>query len=108
MGMFHSTSGKSGYLFYDGTSLMVISREELINILKIEDNIRSSHEIQSLYSKEFSDGNQYLEHIKQVTEQLQVVALRNSGIKEQDIGEYLKSFRSHRIHYKNDPEILKV
>ena len=108
MGMFHSTSGKCGSAFYHykGTEVEVIPREDLIRILKREDELRHSRDIQALYSMEFQSGNEYLMHIRDVTISLQKQALRDCGYEDSDM--QLRVLHSHRYHYKDDKEILSV
>lgn len=101
MGMLHSTSGKAGLEYYKSSN--IIPRNDLLMILKREDELRHSKEIQEQYSKEFSNGNEYLSHIRDVTENLQKQVLLEFGYSI----EALPAFQSHRAYFQDDKEVLQ-
>ena len=68
--------------------------------------MRGSEEVQAKYSRSFDCGNEYLSHVRDVTVQLQLQSLRDSGVKEKDLQSSLLSLQSHRYHYQWDAEIL--
>mmetsp|Transcript_10887 Transcript_10887/g.34685 ORF Transcript_10887/g.34685 Transcript_10887/m.34685 type:complete len:156 (+) Transcript_10887:14-481(+) len=96
MGMYHSTSGKEGFDLRFTPTEYEIPRETLISVLKREDELRFSAQVQERYSA--SDA---LEHIRDVTVELQKQALREHGIDE-DHG--LVVLQNARFQYKDDPE----
>jgi len=105
--MTHSSSGKRGYTLYNEYTEYNIDEDKLVEILKKENQLRFSKEIQLQYSQDLQ-GNEYLEHIKNITERVQERALLECGIPESEIVEALKVLRSHRWRYRDRPDILRL
>jgi len=107
MGMTHSSSGKHGYRLHHRPTTYSFTREDLIKVLRLEDNIRASEEVQQAYSKDLA-GNAYLEHIRDVTLTAQRRALRESRVleKEEDLEQVLIALHNHRWTFKDDKEVM--
>lgn len=85
-----------------------MEREILVKFLIREDELRRSPEVQKLYSQNFACGNDYLNHIRDVTENLQRQILQELGFEGTDLENAIERVRSHRFHYANDEEILAL
>jgi len=105
--MTHASSGKRGYRLYNLYSEYTFEEEKLKEVLKREDTLRYSEQVQALYSQPL-EGNTYLEHIKNVTENLQLQALTDCGIHMNDLQNALIALRSHRWNYRDRNDILSL
>ncbi|KAL6074288.1 hypothetical protein QOT17_004319 [Balamuthia mandrillaris] len=119
--MYHSTSGKCGFDYYhyegcplnaDGSYRLHIPREQLINILKLEEQYRFSEEYQQMYT----EAGDSLDRLEEITEELQRRALQENGIAIEDheagkngqIPNALKAYRSIRGRLRHDEEISQL
>jgi hypothetical protein len=101
MGMTHSTSGKRGFDLYKNSTSCIIDRETLIKILKREDILRFSDEVQQQYTM----AGENLKQIESVTADLQKKALAEFGFTDP---EALIALHNVRFYYQNDPEINQL
>lgn len=107
MGMTHSSSGKCGYgLHYRYTSFE-FDVPTLQKVLEKENELRFSEEIQAEYSKNLR-GNEYLSHIRDVTESVQLRALRESGIKECSLSQALIALQNYRHDFSSHPDLINL
>jgi len=98
--MFHSTSGKIGFLPYEQYSDFYIDKELLKKILIREDELRYSEEYQNDLTI-----NDDLTWIRNVTEKIQILALEENGITDP---RGLVVLRNARFKYKTDPSMNKL
>jgi len=99
----HMTSGKAGYNLYSDQpriKLFHIPKEQLIEILRNEDQLRSSKEYQDKYSEKDS-----LAWFRDVTLEIQTKALLNSGISRENLAVVLPELWSARGEYLYDPDV---
>jgi len=101
MGMTHSTSGKRGFDIYSQPTSCRIDKETLIKILKREDVLRFSDEIQQQYTMAGED----IKQIEAVTIDLQKKALAEFGFTDP---EALVALHNVRFYYQTDPEINQI
>jgi len=99
--MTHSTSGKRGFDLYKNSTSCIIDRETLIKILKREDILRFSDEVQQQYTM----AGENLKQIESVTADLQKKALAEFGFTDP---EALIALHNVRFYYQNDPEINQL
>jgi len=103
MGMTHMSSGKTGYNMYSDpprSKTFNIPKEQIIEILRYEDKLRSSKEYQDKYSEKDS-----LAWFRDVTLEIQTKALLNSGIRRGDLAVALPELWSARGDYLDDPDV---
>jgi len=93
--MYHSTSGKSGFEAHAQWTNYEIDQDNLRKILIREDELRSSEEYQNLYTQ-----NDSLQWFKEVTENLQMRALKENGITDV---RGMTVLHNARFKYKDDP-----
>lgn len=80
-----------------------------MKVLRREDELRFSEETQERYSNRAKvSGNEFMEQIKRVTEELQLQALRDCGVRSEDLEEALKAVRNFRHDYRDDEEVLQL
>ncbi|KAG2379116.1 hypothetical protein C9374_007754 [Naegleria lovaniensis] len=109
MGMFHSTSGKSGYNLYLRPTPVVIEKETAILLLKEEQRLRRDPRTQQAYTEADDD----LFQIERITMDLQeqVVAnvlglKRNQGLMyDEAFNNFMVAYRNLRCRFRNDPDI---
>jgi len=99
--MTHSTSGKRGFDLYKNSTSCIIDRVTLIKILKREDILRFSDEVQQQYTM----AGENLKQIESVTADLQKKALAEFGFTDP---EALIALHNVRFYYQNDPEINQL
>ena len=78
-----------------------------MDVLRREDELRFSEEVQQEYSKKCG-ANELMCHIRDVTLALQRRALRECGVEECDVENALVALHNHRIDYQGDEELLKL
>jgi len=108
--MTHSTSSKQGFELYHRPTGYKFERDMLLQVLKKESDLRLCEETQEAYTHKGTelDCNAYMAHIRDVTEMLQVRALLECGVQEDDLKDALVALRNHRLDYKDDEEILQA
>jgi len=103
MGMYHSTSGKYGFQPHWKPSFLTIPKWQLKKIMMREEELRMSEEIQQKYTD--SDN---LEHLRNVTINLQRRALLENGIIEDQMEEALNVLHNARFMYQHDPDMNNI
>jgi hypothetical protein len=108
MGMFHSTSGKSGWNYYQsvGTPRLEkrwfeLQKAKIKRLLIAEDELRLS----DFYQKRYSEKDT-LQHLRDVTVEIQKEACKKAGM------EYdwwaIETLRAAREAYLDDPEMNQL
>lgn len=106
MGMTHCTSGKMGYELRDTRHKWMFTHEELIRVLKVEEELRFSKAWQDRYSERDT-----LKHFAEVTRLIQLCALTLAGFEADD--RTLEVFQSARarltkeLKTSSDPDTLR-
>jgi len=119
MGMYHPTSGKLGlYYFREANTPITIPKHILIQMLKYEQELRSSDHVQKQYTQ--ADGAPY--ELERITVELQrkVVEKFMNQIPTNTTVEHIKhedrhkkdhvllAMRNARALYKDDPEVNQL
>lgn len=100
MGMYHSTSGKSGYGYYGSPHARVIPRLVMKQILQREEELRFSQDYHNTISQRDD-----LKWIREVTLKLQKSVLAEFGY---DDAKGLLALHNARGKYLDDPEMNQI
>jgi len=103
MGMTHMTSGKQGYRLHYQPTAYYFTREKILKVINIEDKLRLST---PYYQDQYTSCGDDTTQIAKVTEQIQIQALKDSGIWELDIPQALIALRNMRHDWRYDNDVL--